>query len=59
MYNKLINFIDENCPDLSGIPDFLLLLFVFGYGYHHISGSLNFIKIILQIVLVRPFSSVI
>ena len=33
--------------------------FVSGYGHRHISGSLNFIKIILRIFWVRPFSSMI
>ena len=37
--------IDENLPDLSGIPDFLFVRFLFsGYGHRLISGSLNFIK---------------
>ena len=44
--------IDKYLPDLSGIPDFFS-----GYGHHHISGSLNFIKIIFRIFLVRPFPS--
>ena len=37
------------------LPDFLSS----GYGHCHISGSLNFIKIIFRIFLVRPFSSMI
>ena len=51
--------IDENRPDLSGIPDFLLVKKInkSGYGHHHVSGSLNFIKNIFRIIFVRPFSS--
>ena len=38
--------IDENLPDLSGIPDLLFArFFPPGYGHRHISGALNFIKI--------------
>ena len=41
--------IDENRPDISRISDFLFATFLFyGYGHHHISGSLNFIKKILD-----------
>ena len=51
-------YIDENFPDLSRIPDiFICQIFFSGYGHHHISGSLNFIKNICQILFVRPFSS--
>ena len=51
-------FIDENLPDLSGILEFSFARFLFsGYGHRHISGSLNFIKIIFRICLARPFTS--
>ena len=44
-------FIDENLPDLSGIPDFWFVRFCFsGYGHCHISGYLNFIKIIFRMI---------
>ena len=45
--------IDENLPDLSGIPEFLYATFFFPseYGHRHISGSLNFIKNIFRIFL--------
>ena len=49
--------IDENLPDLSGIPDFLFVMFLFfsGYGHHHISGSLNFRAILIYGVLCLTF----
>ena len=52
-------FIDENIPELSGIPDFFICqIYLFsGYGHRHISGSLNFISNIFRIIFVRPFSS--
>ena len=50
--------IDKNLPHLSGIPDVLFARFLFsGYGHRHINGTLNCIKIISLIFLVRPFSS--
>ena len=46
----MVLYIDENCPDLSGIPDFLFARFFFsGYGHRHISGSPNSIKNIFRI----------
>ena len=54
----MMHIIDQNLPDLSGIPDFLFATFSFsGYGHRYISGSLNFIKKHFLIFLVRPFSS--
>ena len=50
---RVLFSIDENRLDLSGIPDFLFprfLSFFSGYGHHHISHSLNFIKNIFRIV---------
>ena len=41
-------------------PEFQIfyLPYIFsGYGHHHISGTLNFIKIIFRIFLVRPLTS--
>ena len=51
--------IDDNLPDLSGIPEFgFARFFSSGYGHRH-SGSLNCFKIIFQIFWVKPFSSMI
>ena len=46
----MVLYIDENLPDLSGIPDFLFARFFgSGYGHRHISGSPNSSKNIFQI----------
>ena len=50
--------IDENVPDLNGIPNVLVATgFFYGHGHRHISGFLNFIKNTFRIFFVRPFSS--
>ena len=53
-----MHVIDENFPDLSGIPDFSFArFFVSGYGHHYISGSINICTNIFRIFFVRPFSA--